>query len=385
VQDEAQTNWLEMASRGSNSKESIEKRLAKTYFDVTQPAGFSSVQKLAKSVNCTYETASAWLAAQDAYTLHRPIRRKFRRSRYVIPTLGWLFEADLADFQKISSENDQYKYLLCVIDGFSKMVAVEPLRDKGANSVSIALKRALEKLGPTDTLRSDKGLEFLNAKVQAVLRENNITHMVTQNEETKCAMIERFIRTLKERMYRFFTHFGKERYIDHLQEIVAGYNNTKHSAIGKKPIEVNSKNTREVWEFLYSGAGRYPKLVTLPENKKSKFNVGDTVKISEYKHKFAKGYRPNWTFEMFKVKKVVRRNPIVYIIEDLEGEEIKGLWYSEELQRVSSDESTTFRIEEILKTRGTGAKKQVFVKWQGYPSKFNSWVFSKDLQDLSKQ
>jgi Chromo (CHRromatin Organisation MOdifier) domain len=147
---------------------------------------------------------------------------------------------------------------------------------------------------------------------------------------------------------------------------------------------VNSKNTREVWEFLYSGIGRYPRLVTLPENKKPIFKVGETVKISEYKQHFAKGYRPNWSYEVFKVTKVVKRNPIVYIIEDLDGEEVKGTWYSEELQRVSVHEATTFRIEDILKTRGKGSKKQVFVKWQGYPSKFNSWVYSKDLQDLSK-
>jgi Integrase core domain len=374
-----------MAGPGSRTKDNVEARLAKTYFDVTHPAGFSSITKLAESVNCSYETARKWLAGQDAYTLHRPIKRKFKRNRYIIPTLGWLFEADLADFQKISGENDQYKYLLCVIDGFSKMVAVEPLLDKSGNTVSIALKRALEKLGPTDTLRTDKGKEFLNAKVQTLLKENNISHLVTQNEETKCAMIERFIRTLKERMYRFFTHFGKERYIDNLQEIVASYNNTKHSAIGKKPIEVNSKNTREVWEFLYSGIGRYPKLEMQPVNKKPIFKVGETVKISEYKQHFAKGYRPNWSYEVFKVKKIIKRNPIVYIIEDLEGEEVKGTWYSEELQRVSTDEATTFRIEDILKTRGKGAKKQVFVKWQGYPAKFNSWVYSKDLQDLSKQ
>jgi hypothetical protein len=196
-------------------------------------------------------------------------------------------------------------------------------------------------------------------------------------------MVERFIRTLKERLYRFFTHFGKERYLDNLQEIVAAYNNTKHSAIGKKPIEVNSKNSREVWDFLYSGLGRYPKAITQPEKLKPKFKVGETVKISAYKQCFAKGYRPNWTFEIFKVIKVVKRNPTVYIIEDTQGEEIKGHWYVEELQRVSADETTEFQVEEVIKTRGKGVNKQLFVKWQGYPAKFNSWIYDKDLRDLS--
>lgn len=375
-----------MANPGSPTNGDINERLAKIYFDVTHPAGFSSVKKLAKSANCKYETAQKWLSAQDSYTLHRPIKRKFTRSRYVIPTLGWLYEADLADFQKIAGENDQNRYLLCVIDGFSKMAAVEPLRDKGANAVSLALKNALDKLGPTDTLRTDKGMEFRCSKVADLLKDRNITHLLAQNEETKCALVERFIRILKERLYRFFTHFGKERYIDHLQEIVSAYNNTKHSAIGKKPIEVNSKNSREVWDFLYSGLGRYPKLVTVPENKKKPiFKVGDIVKISAYKHCFAKGYRPNWTYEIFKVKKVVRRRPLVYIIEDMDGEEIKGTWYTDELQKVSADETTEFRIDEIIRTRGTGTKKQLFVKWQGYPEKFNSWIYAKDLHDLNKQ
>lgn len=371
-----------MASPGSHSNKDIHEKLARIYFDVTHPAGFSSVKKLAKAANCKYETARDWLRGQDTYTLHRPIRRKFKRSRYVIPTLGWLYEADLAEFQTISSQNDNYRYLLCVIDCFSKMAAVEPIKDKTGKSVSVALRTCLEKLGPTDVIRTDKGLEFRAKEVQSLLKEVNITHLMTHNQETKCAIIERLIRTLKERIYRFFTHFGQERYVDHLQDIVAAYNNTNHSAIGKKPIEVNSKNSREIWEFLYSGLGRYPKLVPLP-GKKASFKIGDVVKVSAHKHVFTKGYRPNWTYELFKVKKLLRRNPILYILEDLEGEEIKGAWYTEELQRTALGDNTEFRIEEILETRGKGKNKQYFVKWQGYPTKFNSWVNAKDLRNLS--
>lgn len=374
-----------MGDPGSRSKTAIHERLAKTYFDVTNPAGFSSVKKLAKSVNCSYETAQKWLSAQDAYSLHRPIKRKFKRSRYIIPTLGWLYEADLAEFQTLSSENDQYRYLLCIIDGFSKMAAVEPLKDKSGKSVCKALEQVLERLGPTDTVRTDQGSEFRYSGVQKLFKTKGITHLMTSNVEIKCSMIERFIRTLKERMYRFFTHFGKSRYIDHLQDIVEAYNNTKHSAIGKKPIEVNSKNSREVWEFLYSGLGRYSKLPSLTEKRTIKFKIGDLVKVSKYKQHFEKGYRPNWSFELFKVIKVVRRTPVVYKLEDLDGEEISGTWYTDELQKVSASDDTEFKIEAILDTRGRGLKKQVFVKWQGYPSKFNSWIYAKDLRDLSNK
>lgn len=294
---------------------------------------------------------------------------------------GVQYKADLADFTSISKENDGFKFLLVVIDVFSKAVEVEPLRDKSGKTTAVALKKILKRMGPCVVFRTDNGKEFHNQDVKKLLTEENIKHVGTDNEEIKCACVERTIRTLKQKTYKYFTHFGKQRYIDVIQKIVKAYNNTVHSAIGRKPHEVNSDNVKEVYNYLYNGKGRYKKLEMLPKDT-PKFKIGDHVKISESKLHFSKGYQPNFSHEYFVVSKVILRVPTVYRLKDSAGEEITGTWYETELQSVKIDGSTQFRIDKILKTQGAGRSKKLYVAWKGYPAKFNSWILERDLINL---
>jgi len=365
---------------GSTSRD-VDEKLANIYYDVTNPAGFSSVKKLAKASGVSFDETKKWLTAQEPYTLHRAIKRKFKRNRYIVPTLGYFYEADLADFQKLSEENDNMKFVLCVTDLFSKKVAVEPIINKSGKSVSDALKIIFSRLGVPENFRSDRGLEFLNSNVKQLLKNLHVKQIVTDNEETKCACIERWIRTLRERLARYFTHFGRQRYVDIIQDVVEAYNNSKHSGIGMAPNEVNTTNTKQVWAYLYSGRGRYPQL-NLGAKSKPRFKIGDTVKISKHKHQFKKGHENNWTHEVFKVTKIINRQPVVYKLKDSAGEDITGVWYEHELQKVTIDDATEFRIEEILEVKGKGASKRMLVKWLGWPEKFNGWIYAKDLKNL---
>ena len=135
------------------------------------------------------------------------------------------------------------------------------------------------------------------------------------------------------------------------------------------PVEASKKkNESKVWSNLYGD------LIYLKPGK-SKFAVGDKVRISKYKRQvFDKGYTPNWTEELFIVDKINPTKPITYSIVDLMGEEIKGTFYEQELQKAKQQ---TFRIEKIIKR--DNKKKMALVKWSGYPDKFNSWVSLKDL------
>ena len=103
-----------------------------------------------------------------------------------------------------------------------------------------------------------------------------------------------------------------------------------------------------------------------------KFKVGDRVRISKYKNIFAKGYTPNWSEEVFVIKKVKNTVPWTYVINDLKGEEIMGTFYEKELQKTSQDQ---FRIEKVIKRKGD----KMYVKWKGYDNSFNSWIDKKDL------
>ena len=115
----------------------------------------------------------------------------------------------------------------------------------------------------------------------------------------------------------------------------------------------------------------------LTESQKPTFKIGDTVRISKYKRKtFDKGYTPNWTEEVFVISEIQPTDPITYKIKDLNGEEIGGTFYGEELQKT---DQTIYRIEKVIRK----TKDKALVKWKGYPAEFNSWIPLKDLQSLA--
>ena len=187
---------------------------------------------------------------------------------------------------------------------------------------------------------------FTFVSVKTLLEKHDIKYFST-NSDKKAAVVERFNRTLKTAMWKYFYSKGTYKWIDILDQLVYNYNNTKHSTILMKPKDVNKKNEDEVWTTLYGHL--------YAESPLPKFKVGDMVRISKYKSTFTKGYEANFTGELFKVVKVIRGDPTIYEIEDLEFEPIIGKFYEEELSGVD--------------------KKMVLVKWLGYESDiYISWL-----------
>ena len=163
----------------------------------------------------------------------------------------------------------------------------------------------------------DQRSEFYNNNFKKCLSENNIIMYSTFNEG-KSVVAERFIRTLKNKLYKHMTATGKNVYYGVLDDIVNKYNNTKHSTIKMKPIDV--KDNKRVYIDEYN-------------EKSARFNVGDRVRISKFKNIFAKGYTPNWSREIFIVKKINDTVHYTYNIKDLNDEEIIGRFYDRELQK----------------------------------------------------
>ena len=182
--------------------------------------------------------------------------------------------------------------------------------------------------------------------------------MDSTNNEGKSVIVERFIRTLKNKIYKYMTSISKNVYIDKLDDIVKKYNNTYNKSIKMKPVDVKD-NT-------YIG---FKKEVN---DKNPKFKVGDQVRISKYKNIFAKGYMPNWSEEIFIIKKIKNTVPWTYVINDLNVEEIIGTFYENELQGTSQKE---LRTEKVLKKKGD----KLYVKGKGYDNSFNSWIDKKDI------
>ena len=193
----------------------------------------------------------------------------------------------------------------------------------------------------------------------------------TQNEE-KSSVVERWNRTMKNRMWKMFSANNNTVYWDKLDKLLDDYNNKKHSSIKMTPTEASKKvNEKQVFANLY-GDEIYMK------PGKPKFSIGDKVRISKYKRKvFDKGYTPNWTEEVFVIDKINFTKPVTYNIVDLLGEKIEGSFYGKELQKAKQQ---TFRIEKVV--RRDNKKKKALVKWKVYSDKFNSWVDFKDLVDF---
>ena len=179
-------------------------------------------------------------------------------------------------------------------------------------------------------------------------------------------------------MYRQFTHYDNTVYIDTLQDLVNAYNKQYHRSIGCKPIEVNKTNEREIWHRLYSDVAMKDEKSPIPQKKIIlKFKVGQFVRITKEKSIFEKGYLQNFTDEVFVIKKTLPLGVAQYVLEDIDGEVIKGKFYQDELQRVYIRKFPNFKnvkVDHVYKERKKNGKKQVLVKFKGFDDHHNNWI-----------
>ena len=354
--------------------------LASVYYDPKRSGGFGGVDRLYKDVkkegkfNIGRTKIREWLMKQDAYTLHKPIRRHFKRNRVIVGGIDQQWQMDLADMQSMQKFNDGYRYLLVCIDVFSKYAWVIPLKNKKGPSLVEAFKIILSSGRKPEKIITDQGTEFFNRHFKALLKDEDIELYYTYNE-TKASVVELLIRTLKTRMWRYFTAKKTMRYIDMLPDLVYSYNHTIHRSIKKKPADVTADNEKQVWHTLYDDRDEV-------KHVQYKFNIGDQVRISKIKRTFEKGYLPNFSKEIFTVSKQIPRDPPVYKLKDYDGEELKGTFYEKELRKVIKSDDV-YEVEKILKKRGRGRNVQYLVKWLGYPNKFNSWVSASEINLIS--
>ena len=342
--------------------------MREVYFDPKRVGSYGGVGALRRVTRVPRKIVAEWLSEQDAYTLHKPARRHFKRRRVIVGGIHQQWQADLVDLTKLKKDNEGMTFLLTVIDVFSKVAWCVPMKNKSAASLVAALQATFVDNWPT-TLQTDQGVEFLNKSVHTLLKKYGIHHFSTHNAETKGSVVERFNRTLKTRMWRYFTKHQTWRYIDVLQDLVRSYSNTHHRSIGMAPSNVNGKNQEKVWQRLYGHDGKgVPKL-----------RVSDRVRVSKYKGTFEKGYETNWSEEMFTIHEVHPSDPPVYRLRDDLGEVLDGTFYELELQKVSVPVDQVYRVESVLQRRKVGRRKEALVKWFGYPSKFNSWIDARAL------
>lgn len=295
--------------------------------------------------------------------IHSQARKNFPRRRVILKGIDDLWQADLVEMGNYSTQNRGFRYLLTVIDCFSKYAWAEAIRSKTADDVYVAFKNILNNGRVPQNLQTDDGKEFFNKKFDRLMKDNSINHYSTYSV-MKASIVERFNRTLKTLMFREFSYNGSYHWIDIYKQLIHNYNMTKHRTIKMAPINVNSRNEKVLLNTVYSNLKTFPT---------PKYRVGDYVRISKYKNIFEKGYTPNYSAEIFRIKSIQITNPVTYILEDYQGNPIKGGFYKEEIKRTRSP--NTYLVEKVLKSKGD----KVYVKWLGFSNQHNSWIEKNDI------
>jgi len=262
----------------------------------------------------------------------RIIKRQFPRRRIIVNHPTQIFMADLIEYtrsSKMKFANRNHVYILVVIDCFSKFVWVKPLKKKNKTITSKAFAEIFDELDNyPNTIITDEGKEFYNSDVRKLFDSYQIHHYSIKTR-TKASMAERVIRTLKSRIEKYMSENNTRQWIDVLPDIVHGYNHTPHRSTGIAPGEINDDNISEVFKKLY------PDLDLLSE---PRLKIGNIVRVLRKKSLFDKGYKQNWSSDVFKIRSVRQKAGVVwYKLTHLNNKSISGSHYYYELRKVAED------------------------------------------------
>ena len=277
---------------------------------------------------------SDFLKQNEVHSTHRRIvKRKFPRRHIIVHFPFQIFMGDLIEYTQSSFKyaNKGYSYILVLIDVFTKMVYVKPLRKKNKFETAVALESILRNLDHLpNTLITDEGLEFYNKNVREVLDEHHIHHYSIKTK-MKASVVERFNRTIRNKLEKYFVKKNTKNWIDVLDQFVSNYNNTPHRSIGMAPSKVTDENSDEVFKHLFPD---------MHLEAKPRLKRGDIVRILKEKTIFEKGYKQTWSTECYIVNSVRQSaGRIWYKIETTDRKLLPGIKYYWELNLVARDDS----------------------------------------------
>ena len=271
-----------------------------------------------------------------------------------------------------------YKFLLIVIDVFTKYAWVFPLKNIKAVEIVKCFKDLFTSEKPRN-LTTDAGGEFVNLKVNRLLKKLKIKHYIARGR-TKAQMAERFILSLKRLLYQICRARNTNNWVTVLDTALKIYLNRVHRTIKMPPKEAELPENQIVLSRIHNS--RYDE-IKKRKKKHAKYKIGDTVRISLTRSKFKRGYLQNYSTEVWTVKEVLTNLPYPrYIVQDEDGEILKCVLNENEI--VKFNPSEVYQIEKVLKKRKRGKKLQYYVKWLHLDKKFNSWIDENQFVALNK-
>ena len=361
----------------------MEEKMQELYSDLKDPAGLASIRKLYDAIkkinkNVKIKDVKRFLSKKQAYTLTKVTKNRFPRRKMIFPRSGHTVIVDITYVKYYEQCN--VPYLLVILDAFSRFATVFPLTTLKAVCVANVLDEFFgNSVYKIKNMFCDNGKEFYNTISNKVYMKHGINRYSTNQSEIKASIVERFHKTLKEKISRYVIEYNNERYLDKLQLIVSTYNNTIHSSLlGKTPTEVYLMNDwQDIKLFKIELYKKHKKKI---KSFRELLPIEQVVRIKSVRDKFTRSYHLRNSYELFKIAKVnVDHIPHTYELKDFNGEKIEGIFYREEL--IIAYDDGLYAID-ILKKRKVRDMTQYYVKYVNFPSCKPEWISATQLEKL---
>lgn len=292
--------------------------------------------------------------------LYKPTRNTFKRRKVEIRGLSDLIEFDIGDLSKLKTRARGFKYILIAVNPFSKMIYTRALKTKTARETAMAAKSILDETNLSfKNCFTDSGGEFMGLPFQNLMKSLNINHYTSRSVK-KAPHSERYLGTLKRRLYKEMEFRGHFNWPTMLEKVTNEINNTPHSRLRIIPAKISPKDIN----FLKN---HYAK--KRPFKKKTKFKIGDNVRISQNPKLFKRGFKPYWSNELYKIKKINFKLPHTYLLVDYKNQLLDKAFYQEELQATRVP-----HIKIIDRVISRLKNKKCKVRWAGYDKSYDSII-----------
>ena len=358
----------------ANGEDPLQEQVLEAYESPGHPVAFSAPARVGQYFGISEARAKRILEHCDSYNLHREYKKPRAYNPFYVHHRREQVQADLIDVSRLAVTNDDIKFLLLLIDIFTKRVWVYPLKNKSARAMTAALTSWLNSLDVVPKqLGTDRGLEFSNRSVQTLLTSRGV-EWLPLGGTMKAAVAERANKSLQMLMYKYLSAGETTRYLDKLQSLVHSYNSRPHRSLkGMTPDEgdeaANEGRVQAIHHERYEKASRL-------RREKLPFRVGDVVRIKTASGKVSsssRAYAEQFKGEYFRIVRVNRTLPVaMYYLRSLDTEEfIEGGFYGQELQK---QRGQVYKIEKVLARRVRRGVAEIKVKWKDFGPRWNEWI-----------
>lgn len=315
-----------MSFTPSSTTQKTTKQVIPTWLDPKEPGSYSALtgflknQKFAKR-----RDVEAKLSEFETFATHHIRRRTYPRPRVIVTLINQIWGGDLAVFEKYKHSNRGFAYLLVVVDLFSKMTYLQPVKNRQSKTIIEAFKIIFERTKQRPMyLWFDQATEIFSKSFLSFAKQEKFKVYNTFSK-VKSAFSERKILDIKRKIEKHFAVTKRKNWVDIVAKLEHSFNHTWHSSIKMRPIDVTEENSDLVWDNLY-------KNLIMLDMKPPKFKINDIVSISNQRITFKKSYEQSFTTEKFKIIKVIKTVPIYsYKLEDLNSEPVQGSFNEHEL------------------------------------------------------